>query len=258
MRKVKVAELTIKKDGTDDYGMVYFTEDFSWLEEDRRKIEDAVLGGRNEVLSKDEIKKVTVCTVNGDVSVEIKKHPEISRRKLIEGFVYREDDEEKDKTENIDNISDDKPEKSMKIYLDNCCFNRPYDDQSSLTVRLETEAKLDIQEKIRSGQFSLGWSYILDFENNANPFSERRAEIQRWKELADSFVSETEEILLKMNELISADLKPADALHIACAVSLQCRYFLTVDKGILKKMTKHSEIKIINPVNFIMEWEAWQ
>ena len=56
----------------------------------------------------------------------------------------------------------------MKIYLDNCCFNRPYDDQTYLPVRLETEAKLEIQAKIKSGHLSLGWSYILDFENSEN------------------------------------------------------------------------------------------
>ncbi len=26
-----------------------------------------------------------------------------------------------------------------RIYLDNCCFNRPYDDQAHLLVQLETE-----------------------------------------------------------------------------------------------------------------------
>jgi len=146
----------------------------------------------------------------------------------------------------------------MRVYLDNCCLNRPFDDQSLLTIRLETEAKLGIQEKIKSGHLSLGWSYILDFENNANPFSERRVEIQRWKEVADSFVNETEEILIKMNELTAIGLKPLDALHVACAISLQCQYFLTVDKSILKKATEYLEIKITNPVNFIIEWEAKQ
>jgi len=34
---------------------------------------------------------------------------------------------------------------SMKIYLDNCCFARPYNDQTSLPIRLESEATLDIQ-----------------------------------------------------------------------------------------------------------------
>jgi len=146
----------------------------------------------------------------------------------------------------------------MRVYLDNCCFNRPFDDQSLLSIRLETEAKLDIQEKIKSGNLSLGWSYILDFENNANPFLERRVEIQRWKELADSFVNEISEILSKMNDLTSIGLKPLDALHVACAISLQCEYFLTADKGILKKTTEILQIKIINPINLIIEWEAQQ
>ena len=117
----------------------------------------------------------------------------------------------------------------MRVYLDNCCFNRPYDDQSSLTIRLETEAKLDIQEKIKLQYISLGWSYILDFENNANPFIERQIEIQKWKKLADLFADESAEILLYMDELISVGLKSIDALHIACAISLKCEYFLTVD-----------------------------
>ncbi len=146
----------------------------------------------------------------------------------------------------------------MRVYLDNCCFNRPFDDQSLLSVRLETEAKLGIQEQIKSGRFSLGWSYILDFENNANPFPEKRIEIQRWKDVADLFVNETQEILQKMNELTAIGLKSLDALHVACACSLQCQYFLTVDKGLLKRTKEYPEIKIINPVNFIIEWDTKQ
>lgn len=144
----------------------------------------------------------------------------------------------------------------MRVYLDNCCFNRPFDNQSSVTIRIETEAKLDIQEKIREGLFSLGWSYILDFENSANPFLERRLEIQTWKNVADSFVEETPGILSWLNTLISTGLKPVDALHVACAIELNCDYFLTVDKGIIKKATDISAIKIINPIDFIIEWEA--
>lgn len=35
------------------------------------------------------------------------------------------------------------------VYLDNCMFNRPFDDQNSIRIRLETEAKLNIQSQIR-------------------------------------------------------------------------------------------------------------
>lgn len=36
----------------------------------------------------------------------------------------------------------------MRIYLDMCCYNRPYDDQSQLKVALETQSKLHIQHLI--------------------------------------------------------------------------------------------------------------
>ena len=35
--------------------------------------------------------------------------------------------------------------KNVKIYLDNCCYNRPYDDQSEPRVYLESQAKMLIQ-----------------------------------------------------------------------------------------------------------------
>ena len=70
----------------------------------------------------------------------------------------------------------------MRIYLDNCCLNRPCDDQRQMRVRLEAEATLCIQEHIRSGTLELAWSYILDFANAANPFEERRTTISGWRQ----------------------------------------------------------------------------
>ena len=54
-------------------------------------------------------------------------------------------------------------------------------DQSQLKIRLESEAKLFIQTKIYANQIELVWSYILDYENNFNPFEERRDSIKKWK-----------------------------------------------------------------------------
>jgi len=67
----------------------------------------------------------------------------------------------------------------MLVYLDICCFNRPFDDQSQLRVRLESEAKLSIQEQIRAGAIELAWSYMIDFEHSANPYEERRDTIAK-------------------------------------------------------------------------------
>ncbi len=87
----------------------------------------------------------------------------------------------------------------------------------------------------------------------ANPLEERRIEIQRWEELADSFVAETPAILAMMKELVALGIKPLDALHIAGAQALECDYFLTVDKGILKKARAIAKIRILNPVEFVIE-----
>lgn len=72
----------------------------------------------------------------------------------------------------------------MRVYLDNCCFNRPFDDQRQTRVRLEAEAKLCVQEHIRSGTLELVWSYMVDFENAANPFEEQRTTINGWRHYA--------------------------------------------------------------------------
>jgi len=44
-----------------------------------------------------------------------------------------------------------------RIYLDNCCFNRPYDDQTNLNIYLEAEAKIFIQNEILNNTFELAW-----------------------------------------------------------------------------------------------------
>lgn len=141
----------------------------------------------------------------------------------------------------------------MRLYLDNCCFNRPYDEQRMLIIRLETEAKLHIQNAIRSGQYELGWSYMLDYENAANPLIERRIEIQKWEFFADSYAAATPAILAMMEKFIAVGIKPKDALHIACATELDCQYFLTVDKGILRKARQIDQIEILSPLNFVVE-----
>ncbi|CAB1073200.1 hypothetical protein D1AOALGA4SA_1791 [Olavius algarvensis Delta 1 endosymbiont] len=83
----------------------------------------------------------------------------------------------------------------MKIYLDNCCLNRPFDDQSSMRVKLEAEAKLFIQEKIITGNLQLVWSHILEYENMQNPFVERRNAIIEWKQIATKKILGTKDVV---------------------------------------------------------------
>jgi predicted nucleic acid-binding protein len=113
-----------------------------------------------------------------------------------------------------------------------------------------------VQDQIKSGALSLGWSYILDYENAANPCEERRAEIQRWEKLAACHAVETHEIIALMKKFVQTGLKPLDALHVACAVTLDCEVFLTVDRGILRKGLMLEGIRVMSPIDFLMEREV--
>ena len=142
---------------------------------------------------------------------------------------------------------------NMKIYLDNCCFNRPFDDQSKIRIRLESEAKLKIQEEIQTGEFNLVWSYILDYENNRNPFQERKDRINGWKKYAILDIQESQELIEMASSLNKKGFPKIDSLHIACAIISKCEYFLTTDDKILKLSSVVNEINVNDPIGFIKE-----
>ncbi len=142
---------------------------------------------------------------------------------------------------------------SMKLYLDNCCFNRPFDDQSNFRVRLEAEAKLRIQDQIRSSCYHLVWSYILDYENSKNPYRDRREQIAKWRGYAYDDIESSEAIMQHASTMKLLGLKQMDAFHVACAIHAVCDYFLTTDKGILKYATQVQALHITDPIGFIQE-----
>lgn len=137
------------------------------------------------------------------------------------------------------------------IYMDMCCFNRPFDDQSQPRVYIETEAKLFIQRKIKDGKIELAWSYMLDYENSANPDIDARDSIYRWHKIATRTVTASPAIISEATRLRGAGFGIKDSLHIACAHGCNADFFMTVDKGILAKRTYVVDLRIINPLEFI-------
>jgi hypothetical protein len=52
----------------------------------------------------------------------------------------------------------------MKIYLDACCWSRPFDEHTQDRIRLEAEAVLSIITRGREGKFTLAASEAIEFE----------------------------------------------------------------------------------------------
>ena len=145
----------------------------------------------------------------------------------------------------------------MRIYLDNCCYNRPYDDQTQIRISLETQAKLDIQQRIKNGELELVASYVLRYENSRNPYELRRKSI-------DDFVRENVSVYVDTDQadavrqfadvIMSSGVKTADAYHVACAIVGGSDCFLTTDDRLLKYQTER--MIITDPINFIRDREA--
>jgi len=139
-----------------------------------------------------------------------------------------------------------------KIYLDVCCFNRPYDDQMQQRIHFEAEAKLVVQSLIVAGQIDLAWSYVIEFENSKNPFPEKREPILAFKRYASEIIAPNQVIEDMAKDFQLGGLKAYDSLHLASAIYAGCDYILTVDDKMLKKQS--DKIIIIDPVIFVNQW----
>lgn len=142
----------------------------------------------------------------------------------------------------------------VRVYLDNCCYNRPYDDQSQLRISLESQAKLAIQTKIKNGEIELATSYMTFYENSENPYEMRKRSIRDFQEKnAVIYLSgDSDDVVNKKAiEVEATGIKHKDACHVVCAILTESDYLLTTDDRLLKYKT--NEVKIMSPIEFISE-----
>lgn len=139
-----------------------------------------------------------------------------------------------------------------RLYLDMNIYNRPFDDQSQVRIRLETIAIHAILKAIKERRMYLIWSFMLEFENSLNPYEDIRLEIEMASSLASEDINMTKDILAEAKNLESKGIKPRDAIHLACAIKGKADCFLTCDDKLIKKAKfMQDEIVIISPIDFI-------
>jgi predicted nucleic acid-binding protein len=76
----------------------------------------------------------------------------------------------------------------------------------------------------------------MDYEISFNPFSDRKNQIEKWKEIAKVDVNISEKVERMANEIMEKKVKPKNSLHIACALEAGCKYFITTDKKLLNRV----------------------
>ncbi|WP_435546797.1 type II toxin-antitoxin system VapC family toxin [Desulfobacterium sp. N47] len=143
----------------------------------------------------------------------------------------------------------------MRIYLDCCSLQRPFDDKSQPRIAVEAEAVLVILALCESGRLKLISSDALLFEIGRIPDQDRKDDALAILKIAKEAVELVPEIEALSRRLEASGLKPLDALHLAFASASKVAYFCTCDDKLLKKAKSFDElnIKVVSPTEFVME-----
>ncbi len=144
----------------------------------------------------------------------------------------------------------------MKIYLDTCSLQRPFDSKNQVRIILEAEAVLGILSYIESNKIELVNSDILKYEIENIPNSIRRNNSASILELANSYIKVNSKIQKRAEVLVSFGIISLDALHLASAEYSKADYFCTCDDKLFNKARKIDlNIKVVTPIELIGEIE---
>src|SRR3989339_580269 len=122
----------------------------------------------------------------------------------------------------------------MRIYLDACCLNRPFDDQRQERVHFEAECVEAIIQHIQGGQLEWIGSWALIYEISYITEPERRLQLFRLLSWAKETVLVRDVEERRSEELRAVGFKGMDALHVACAESGNVDVLLTTDDRFLR------------------------
>lgn len=144
---------------------------------------------------------------------------------------------------------------AMKIYLDTCSIQRPFDSKEQIRNALEAEAVLSIIALHESKQIDLISSEALLFEIRRITEPARHEFALAVLRHAGTFVGAGESVQNIARGLISSGVMPLDALHLASAQDARADYFCTCDDKLLKKSKPLCEpdMRVVSPVQLLQE-----
>lgn len=144
----------------------------------------------------------------------------------------------------------------MKVYLDLCVYNRPFDDQGQPRIVVETVEFMFLLEKAINKQITVINSFALEYENSKSPLIDRRDKIEDLLKIASRYVKYSEKLENRAKEIEKKGFMAMDALHIACAEAAKSDFFITCDDLLLRKGEANKDkvkVRIIGLMEFISE-----
>ena len=148
-----------------------------------------------------------------------------------------------------------------RIYMDVCCWNRPFDDQTQPRIHLEAEAVLAIVAAVECGRCQLLHSEIVDLEIDDSPDAERRQRLRRMIPQHHRYVRCDSKTISRALELEQLGFPGMDALHVASAEAGGADVLLTTDDRLLHVARRHANLlrtKIANPLVWVQDMQEGQ
>lgn len=143
----------------------------------------------------------------------------------------------------------------MIIYLDNCCYNRPFDDQMQERIHLESEVILTVLKMGQMKKVIIAGSEILELEMNQMQDENKKRKVLDLYQVVNRRILYTESIKKRSAYIMSiSKIRTFDSLHIAAAEEADADILLTTDDK-FEKMAANLSLKtrVINPLRFAWE-----
>lgn len=144
----------------------------------------------------------------------------------------------------------------MKVYLDLCVYNRPFDDQGQPRIVVETVEFMFLLEKAINKEMTIINSFVLEYENSKSPLIDRRDKIDDLLKIASEYVRYSERLENRAEEIEKRGFMAMDALHIACAEAAKSDFFITCDDLLLRKGKANKDklkVRIVGLMEFFSE-----
>ena len=143
----------------------------------------------------------------------------------------------------------------MRIYLDNCCLQRPLDDQTQPRIRVETESVLVVLAAVQAGEQLLLGSEALEYEVSRIPDETRRTEVFSVLALAVERLQVTDAVEALALVFEQQEVRAMDSIHLALASTAKADFFCTCDDKLFRKAQTLSGLscKVITLLGLVLE-----
>jgi predicted nucleic acid-binding protein len=140
---------------------------------------------------------------------------------------------------------------AARIYMDVCALCRPFDEQTQMRVRLETDAVQLILSYVRSGHLELIVSPAHDVEIDAiGELAEQEHLLSLLQQIGQRVTFDLRQTRERAEQLAQQGLGPADAAHLAFTEAAQAD-FITCDDRLLRSCRRvHLKVWAGTPVSF--------